>query len=810
MDKQKMVTTSKQTTSFPVVDALLITPTEGKMGKIGVCSNTTAPGQVINEIEQSHRKDVSVLGALIVSRDGTERMILNTLAHPTLKYLILFSEESKTFAPSTNLLLALMNGLDPNQGGNYIKDGIAASAHYPNLTKKILDDFKKNIIVIPAYLTSDEKSKTIIKEYIEWLKPHIDRNLYEVLKDVRSQKTIYYDSLNRIIDVIRKLPNEKKSEVFLDPKDFQHLQPPKIELKPIKKVFTPQFRVSSEQSKVRLDIKIGEKSYVLKGEDTFLMSYSLMKHLGKEKEKIPFEDQLLIGAELSRVSTCIINKITYPSFIKESKIIGKIEIPLESKTSLVTDKKFYYKVNVKENFISVMCLAFDVCESVFELRSKNIPEMIEKLAIENRFEEYEMDILHRIDIGIQIGRAAIAAKLGYSFIQDFSLIFKINKEKLPFLIADSDSFLDVHKTVLRRIYTEGITEEHGDKQKGLARTASVLAIYRNMSQSLKELPLLYKQGEQDTKTMREKYKAQLLRFDHDGSYSYGERTRTFFKFDQLLRAPKVLKKDLSRALIIQRFDPSEDMGTYTDETTGKIKYTHDPCLTHDIFFVQGGKLHSFHIARAHNTVNAYPENIFGLFDAYTKTIQKGIKLPLGDMFMLSNRANILLLTEEQRTKNLLGEPSKPKGDYDEQVGPHYIGEKTKLPKDTGGVAYTTLKAKKVSKRPQSKLLDVLENYNGVNTVTKAIDYLKDKGVMHNNPVLSEFYAGTSDPQADQLAFFQANVFGKKIYGTAVYMNRSLKNKEKDIEDLNYLLTLYSKKLGVPLGDLEIFYVAYRK
>ena len=97
---------------FPLVEAILLTPPEGGTGEIGICTNTSAPGQIINEIPEELRSHVTVLGTLIVSRDGAERMIINSLVHPTLKYLILFSEESVTFAPSTNLLLALMDGFD--------------------------------------------------------------------------------------------------------------------------------------------------------------------------------------------------------------------------------------------------------------------------------------------------------------------------------------------------------------------------------------------------------------------------------------------------------------------------------------------------------------------------------------------------------------------------------------------------------------------------------------------------------------------------------------------------------------------------
>ena len=118
----------KNRLKFPLIDAYLIIPKQGKKGHIGICTNTTAPGQVFNEIDKKPRKNVSVLGSLIVNRDGSERMVVNSLAHSSLRYLILFSEESLTFSPSTNLLLALQNGIDIKKSNNIIK-GKGASAH---------------------------------------------------------------------------------------------------------------------------------------------------------------------------------------------------------------------------------------------------------------------------------------------------------------------------------------------------------------------------------------------------------------------------------------------------------------------------------------------------------------------------------------------------------------------------------------------------------------------------------------------------------------------------------------------------------
>jgi hypothetical protein len=252
------------------------------------------------------------------------------------------------------------------------------------------------------------------------------------------------------------------------------------------------------------------------------------------------------------------------------------------------------------------------------------------------------------------------------------------------------------------------------------------------------------------------------------------------------------------------------MWWYTDADTGKTKFTHDPCLTHDIYFTQGKKLHSFHIARAHNAVNAYPENIFGLHDAYVEHIRKSLRLQGGDMYMLSNRANILLITEEQRTKKILGESAKPVGEMNTSSGLYLLGDKIKAPEYGGRVAYYNLKAQRNTKKPNHPTLKRLENYEGVDILTKAIEYLRLKGAVHNNPILTEYFAKNKNSQDDQLAFFQANVFGKKVHGTAVFMNRSLQNKKVDHDLCNYIMTQYSKTLKTPLGDLTVIYINYSK
>jgi hypothetical protein len=99
----------------------------------------------------------------------------------------------------------------------------------------------------------------------------------------------------------------------------------------------------------------------------------------------------------------------------------------------------------------------------------------------------------------------------------------------------------------------------------------------------------------------------------------------------------------------------------------------------------------------------------------------------------------------------------------------------------------------------------LQNFEGVDTLERAVSYLHERGGSHNNPILSTHQAGKTDAQADHLAFYQANVFGKKVYATAVFTNHA-PNLADDLRLTSAIATAFSKRLGVALGDASIFYI----
>ena len=796
---------------FPIIEAFLLQPEEGKKGKIAICTNTLAPGMVSNEIPLDCRSDITALGSLVVNRDGAERMILNCLSHPTIEYLILFGQETQSFCPSTNLLSALMHGSADGKPGNVITHGRGVAHQYPSVAPHLLENFKKRFKVLPLF--GNKASKDIIQNYLDWLKPNIPGQVYECVKKILEKKEIYYDSLVELVSVIAKQPSSGVTAIELDPKDFQHLQPPIVELEGEDSVTKVPFEVKAEGENIVVNLDIKNQYLTIKGPDSFLIAYSIMEHFNKHKLSLTPKEQLLLGFELSRAEMELRSDVKFSSLVNSTcEQTVREEILLAPGTILKADKLFYYKIGIKDDKISVQSMAHDTCTSVFELRAKHIAPIIDKLVKENRFEEYEQTFLHRADVGIEAGRAAIALASGYSYFQDFRNLFKLNKTEFPLLVAEGDSFLAVHQKIITALYTKGITAPHADTHKGIMRDACILAIYRKSGESLKHFPEIYASGTLNTSAMREQYKQQLLQKETDAEYSYGNRTREHFGFDQLQKCVDALKANPNQTIIIQRFDYNEDMSHTESEVKDaqgnvvrtRVEWTHDPCLTHDIYFIADNKLHAFHIARAHNIVNAYPENIFGLRDAYDEFIAKALGLELGDMFMLSSRGNMLLLTEEQKAKKLIAEPAKPIGELDKSIGP--IDLSRNFP--TKGIGVYEAQLEERNAMPTHPAIIAAENYNSKNLVEKASNYLKKRGDMHNNPIL-----GTFDPKTQtvpgNLAFFQCNQRGGKLHATAVFTDGNKEKFAKDVEACNYLTTQYKKTLGLPLGNLAMFYVPVR-
>lgn len=353
--------------------------------------------------------------------------------------------------------------------------------------------------------------------------------------------------------------------------------------------------------------------------------------------------------------------------------------------------------------------------------------------------------------------------------------------------------------------------QHPDTHKGTMKSGTVLAVYRKSGESLKNFPSLYTSESQSIEEVREQYKNQLLSKENKGSYSYGNRTLEHFNKDQLKDTIEFLRNNPNLPFVIQRFDYVNDMiikETPVKDDNGniirnRIEATHDPCLTNDIYFISDGKLYSFHIARAHNLVNAYPENIFGLHDAYDSNIANELNLELGDMFILSSRINILLLTEEQKAKKLIVEPSKPVGEIDNSIGPFNM----ELIFPNKGIGYYKLNLEILNEKPKHPCLPVLENYEGINLIKKASDYLKLKGNDHNNPIIGTFNPRKQEfNESNRLIFFQCNQRGGYLQTTAVFLNGSKDKLKEDIILCNYISTQFSNLLEIPLGKLFFFYV----
>ncbi len=788
--------------NFPLVEAILEIPPEGKNGKIGICTNTLAPRMVLNEIVEEDRSDVAAIGSLVVNRDGAERMIVNALTHPTIQYIILFGDETLSFRPSTNLLQALMEGYDPSKPGNVIKGGKGIAFQYPSITPPVLDSFRQNVVILPLFMAPADG---IVEKYMEWLKPRIPEAVWNSVKKWQDKKKFYYDALGDVVRTIHHENAPRKEALTLDPKEFQHLQPPVVNVEGKSGSVEVPFDVHAEGEDIVVRIDTEKGNGILRGKDSFLLAYSIMEKMRALNVKWSPLQELALGAEISRVEIQIKNTIESKSFFQSTlSSAPREEWIVASQTIMKPDPRFYYKISVKDEKLRVQSMAHDTCETVVEWRATELIPLLEKMAQENRFASYEQESLHRMYVGSEVARAVLALQHTAQFLQDFSALFFPNSTQFPFIVVDGDSFLGNHQKIVTQLFLNGVTMRHADVQKGMMRSAAILSIFRRAGESLKSLPRIYAQGTQTPEDMRTQYCAELSSPEAKGTYTYGNRTKSYFGRDQLEETIEFLRTHPEQPYVIQRMDYVQDMGVHTTTTDDKgktrtrVEATHDPCLTHDIYFIQGNRLHSFHIARAHNMVNAYPENIFGLHDAYDRVIADTLKVEMGDLFMLSNRGNILLLTEEQRARKIMNEPSKPVGELNKESGPYSIHSVY----PSKGVGMLQVKLENTPSKPMHASLDVIETYEGVNILEKSIQYLKDRGTTHNNPILGAW--NPKNPimdDAHRLIFFQCNEQGGKLHSTGVFLQGEGDKVKGDLELCQYFSTQYSQKLGVALGEL---------
>jgi FMN phosphatase YigB (HAD superfamily) len=785
---------------FPLLEANLVLPEQGATGKLAIVTNDLAPSMVATEVKEDLLSDLFAIGRVVVNRDGMERVIINSLANSNIQYILLFGEESLSFKPSTNLLSALMHGYSERRG-NFIVGGKGVAHCYPSVSLEVLEGFKQRVHVLPLF--RHKGSKEVILEYMKWIQGKIPNEIYDFVLALQSKK-IYFDSLNYLIELLSKYPTEHREPFIIPKRELERLKPPVFVLEPSQRVFSVPFKIYIKDKNIVVDIDVKDRYISIQGNDSWQIAYSLMNFLDDNRFELTPEVELLLGVELSRVEMQFktglpSSSIVHPQ-VKESQ---REEVPLLKTVSLIADKKFYYRIGVKNQKVFVQSLTHDPDVSPEELQSVSIVSLVEALSQRNRFEDYSQSFLHRVDVGIEVGRAAIALEYKREYLQDFRNLFALNTNKFPLFLVEGSSFLEVHKGIVRELYIDGLTMRHPDAHKGTMRSGCVLATYRRSKEALCTMPEVYRSGDLTTTQMREQYKQQLLSPDNEGSYTYGSRTRRHFGVDQLEKAIDELKKNPNKPFVVQRFDFNVDM-TITETPVlddlgntirTRIKASKDPCLTHDIFFIQNKKLHSLHIARAHNIVNAYPENIFGLFDAYDSYVADELGIELGDMHMLSSRGNILLLTEEQKTKKIIAQVDEPVKELDKSSGPLRLTSSFEQ-----GVGYHSCPLEFNESKPIHPCLDRVESFKGENIVLKAAQYLNVKGKGHNNPIV-----GSIDPRetfsSRELVFFQCNQRGGKLQATAVFLGSKLK---EDVNFCNYLATQYSKEMNLPLGDLFLF------
>ena len=87
-----------------------------------------------------------------------------------------------------------------------------------------------------------------------------------------------------------------------------------------------------------------------------------------------------------------------------------------------------------------------------------------------------------------------------------------------------------------------------------------------------------------------------------------------------------------------------------------------------------------------------------------------------------------------------------------------------------------------------------------------INLLKKKWPKHNNPVLSDYYAEKEFSYETWMPFLQINLVWWNITATWVFINRKDHEKNEDLQLIQYLATIFSKELSLPLWKYTIFFI----
>lgn len=126
------------------------------------------------------------------------------------------------------------------------------------------------------------------------------------------------------------------------------------------------------------------------------------------------------------------------------------------------------------------------------------------------------------------------------------------------------------------------------------------------------------------------YIPQLLTAENDGIvYTYGQRLRSYFEFDQIESAITQLKNNPNSSRInLNLWDVGKDNFN-----------SNPPCLVNLTFRVVEGKLSLTAVFRSNDMVNAWPCNAVGL-RALQDYVGKAVKIPLAPLMILSESAHV--------------------------------------------------------------------------------------------------------------------------------------------------------------------------
>ena len=168
----------------------------------------------------------SVLGRCMTENIGIEKILINIVSNPNIRYVILCGEEVQGHIPGMTFKALYEHGLD---GNGKIINAPGAIPYIENLSKEIIEEFPNQVEIIDMIGVTDEeaimsKAKELLARKPEQYSPKIDINslLKEEKEEVQAAEDyvsltdvkLLITAINTKLDILSRM-NSNKLDSFV-------------------------------------------------------------------------------------------------------------------------------------------------------------------------------------------------------------------------------------------------------------------------------------------------------------------------------------------------------------------------------------------------------------------------------------------------------------------------------------------------------------------------------------------------------------------------------------------------------------------